>query len=373
MRSLWLGCDRPHDTHNNRRYRLVRICESAKARSTCIAGEDLRYVNGELSPNTGLLENSGANGVASYEQFIALRWRHRSMSETPEPMDQEPAPIPIGEPLAWPLLDENGTLLVRAGSIIASEEERRFLVEHFSFYAGAARAIPGAHSGLGDVRGEPITLAQMRLSIGSPIGMRSFFAATSPMRRSRIIGFSPDRSLFATAPRVGKLPLVLSVGENVQAVAIGAHAVYSFSCTVLASCDQPFHYLVLSEPGAVRSLRERKAARVHTRLAVRFTLAGSDGELQGLGLGRDLSVQGMSLLSPHPIGGLGSHVHVSFPISTAQLDTQFEAVAVVRNVKDGAAADGGLAAYGLEFESVSGEQQFALRSFLFDCLSAGSV
>ncbi|MGG1943817.1 flagellar brake protein [Trinickia sp. NRRL B-1857] len=297
------------------------------------------------------------------------------MSETPEPMHQEPSaevPIPIGEPLAWPLLDQNGTLLVRAGSIIASEEERRFLVEHFSFYTGAARPITSAHPSSGDARGEPITLAQMRLSIGSPIGMRSFFAATSPMRRSRVIGFSPDRSLFVTAPRVGKLPLVLSVGENVQAVAIGAHAVYSFSCTILATCDQPFHYFVLSEPGAVRSLRERKAARVHTRLAVRYTSAGSDGELQGLGLGRDLSVQGMSLLSPHPIGEIGSNVHVSFPISTAQLDTQFEAVAVVRNMKHSGAADG-LVAYGLEFESVSGDQQFALRSFLFDCLSANSL
>jgi c-di-GMP-binding flagellar brake protein YcgR len=332
------------------------------------------HINEQRSQNVTSLENAAAVGVASYEQFIALPWRHRSMSETPEPMDQEPSAevaIPVGEPLAWPLLDQTGTLLVRAGSIIASEEERRFLVEHFSFYAGAPRPTGGVHSGSDDVRGRPITLAQMRLSIGSPIGMRSFFAATSPMRRGRIIGFSPDRSLFATAPRVGKLPLVLSVGENVQAVAIGAHAVYSFSCTVLATCNQPFHYLVLSEPGAVRSLRERKAARVHTRLAVRYSAAGPDGELQGLGLGRDLSVQGMSLLSPHPIGGLGSHVHVSFPISTAQLDTQFEAVAVVRNVKDGAAD--GLAAYGLEFESVSGEQQFALRSFLFDCLSADLV
>ncbi|PMS14780.1 flagellar brake protein [Trinickia dabaoshanensis] len=313
-------------------------------------------------------------GVASYEQFIALPQRHRSMSESPVPMDHEPAPIPIGEPLAWPLLDQNGTLLLRAGSIVGSEEERRFLIDHFSFYKGVARTgtAENANPGASDARAAPVTLTQMRLAIGAPIGMRSFFATTSPMRRSRLIGFSPDHSLFVTAPRVGKLPLVLSAGENVQAVAIGAHAVYSFSCTVLAACSEPFHYLVLSEPGAVRLLRERKAARVQTRLAVKYRALSTDGEAQGLGLGRDLSVQGMALVSPRVLGAIGAQVQVSFPIRTAQVDTQFEAMAIVRNVKDSVAPDG-LVTHGLEFESVSGEQQFALRSFLFDCLSGSAL
>jgi c-di-GMP-binding flagellar brake protein YcgR len=299
------------------------------------------------------------------------------MSDSPELERHEgidEVQIPVGSALAWPLLDQDGRLLLRAGTVISTEAERRFLLEHFSFYAGTAKAAAqqGAAAAVGHGHGGRIGLVDMRLSIGSPIGIRSFFATTSPMRRSRVIGASPDRSLFVAAPRVGKLPLVLTAGENVQAVAIGAHAVYSFSCTVLASCNQPFHYLVLSEPGQVRLLRERKAARVQTRLAVsyRASLPEPEGETHGLGLGRDLSVQGMSLVSPRLLGDVGSHVHVSFPISTVHVDTEFEAEAVVRNLKDSREADG-LVAYGLEFEGVSGEQQFALRSFLFDCVSAG--
>lgn len=69
--------------------------------------------------------------------------------------------------------------------------------------------------------------------------------------------------------------------------------------------------------------------------------------------------------------GDGVCVRVGFPISTAQGEMQFEALARVRNVKEGVDADGAIE-YGLEFESVSAEQQFALRSFLFDCLSARS-
>lgn len=295
------------------------------------------------------------------------------MSDSPELERHEgldEVQIPVGSALAWPLLDHDGRLLLRAGTVIATQEERRFLLEHFSFYAGATKTAvqPVGAAGDGHGHGEHIALVDMRLSIGSPIGIRSFFATSSPLRRSRVIGFSPDRSLFVSAPRVGKLPLILTVGENVQAVAIGAHAVYSFSCTVLASCNQPFHYLVLSEPGNVRRLRERKAARVQTRLAVSYRAALAEGDAHGLALGRDLSVQGMSLVSPRVLGEVGSHVHVSFPISTAQIDTEFEATAVVRNLKDSRETDG-LVAYGLEFESISGELQFALRSFLFDCVS----
>lgn len=300
------------------------------------------------------------------------------MSDSPEPKQHDALTddvrIPVGSALAWPLLNQDGRLLLRAGTVIATEEERRLLLEHFSFYVGAAKAgvQEGAATGAGHGPGERMTLVGMRLSIGSPIGLRSFFAATSPLRRSRVIGFSPDYSLFVATPRVGRLPLVLAVGENVQAVAIGAHAVYSFSCTVLASCDQPFHYLVLSAPGNVRLLRARKAARVQTRLAVSYEAPRPEGNTRGLGLGRDLSVQGMSLVSPRMLGEVGSHVRVSFPISTAQIDTEFEAAAVVRNVKDSRDADG-LVAHGLEFESVSAEQQFALRSFLFDYMSASAL
>ncbi|RDU97306.1 flagellar brake protein [Trinickia dinghuensis] len=297
------------------------------------------------------------------------------MSELPESKQREPMAevhIPVGTPLAWPLLDQEGRLLLRAGTVIASDAERRFLLEHFALYPGTLKheAPQGAGSEAG--RAERLTLADMRLSIGSPIGVRSAFAASSPMRRSRVIGFSPDHALFVVVPRGGASPLVLSEGENVQAVAIGAHAVYSFSCTVMATCSQPFHYLVLSPPGAIRTLRGRKAARVQTRLAVSYRAASADGEAQGLGLGRDLSVQGMSLVSARVLGEVGSRVHVSFPISTPQVDTEFEAAAVVRNVSTGSGVDG-LVAHGLEFESMNGEQQFALRSFLFDCLSAASL
>jgi c-di-GMP-binding flagellar brake protein YcgR len=281
------------------------------------------------------------------------------------------AQLPLGVALAWPLLDDEGRVLLRAGGIIATDEERRFLLKHFSFYGGAAGASEqetvldsGAHAD----SNERLTLAGMRLAIGAPVGIRSLGTTGGPMRRSKLIGVSPERMLFVASPSAGKKAFAPMIGENVQVVAIGAQSVYAFSCTVLALCNQPSEYLVLSEPGAIRKLRERKALRVRTRIAVRYR---TDGEGEGLALGRDLSVRGMSLISPRSLAEVGACVHVSFPIRTAQGETDFEAPARVRNVEEGVDADGAIE-YGLEFEPVGVDQQCALRSFLFDCLSGRS-
>lgn len=296
------------------------------------------------------------------------------MTTVPEPNRPgqfDDTQLQVGVALAWPLLDVEGRVLLRAGAVVATEEQRRFLFKHFSFYAGNVGTAAAAGSGDGaahDASNNRLTLAGMRLSIGAPVGIRSSVSTSGPMRRSKLIGVSAERMLFVASPSAGNPAATPTAGENVQVVAIGAHAVYSFSCTVLAVCQQPCAYLVLSEPGAIRILRERKTLRVRTRIAVRYR--SEDGG-EGFALGRDLSVRGMSLVSARPLGDVGARVHVAFPISTAQGETEFEAPARVRNVKEGVDADGSIE-HGLEFESVSGEQQFALRSFLFDCLSARS-
>jgi c-di-GMP-binding flagellar brake protein YcgR len=294
------------------------------------------------------------------------------MTTVPEPNRPgqfDETQLQVGVALAWPLLDEEGRVLLRAGAVVATEEERRLLLRHFSFYAGKAGVAAGSGDGAArDASGDRLTLAGMRLSIGAPVGVRSSVSTSGPMRRSKLIGVSTERMLFVAASKAGNPAATPMTGENVQVVAIGARAVYSFSCTVLAVCQQPSEYLVLSEPGVIRMLRERKALRVRTRVAVRYR--GEDGD-EGLALGRDLSVRGMSLVSSRPLGEVGVGVRVAFPISTAQGEMEFEAPARVRNVKEGVDTDGSNE-YGLEFESVSVEQQFALRSFLFDCLSARS-
>src|ERR1700761_8981287 len=101
--------------------------------------------------------------------------------------------VPIGTPLAWPIVDADGSLLFDRGAVVIGPDERRFLFEHFKPRRGG----PGeaAHTQYAAVEPDaandddaPLSLQDTHLSIGALIGLRPQ-NASGPMQPSRIIGF----------------------------------------------------------------------------------------------------------------------------------------------------------------------------------------
>ncbi|WP_248295365.1 flagellar brake protein [Paraburkholderia sp. UYCP14C] len=253
-------------------------------------------------------------------------------------------------------------MLLRAGTILCRESQRNFLLSYFHPRRGDATAF---QQNSRNDEPHPVTLEDMHLSIGALLGMRSQIGMGRAMHASRVIGFSPSHTLFVTPPVVGGQPLMLMPGENVEIVAVTTQAVFWFVCTVETVCTHPFDYLVLSAPGNIKQLRERKAVRVRTHLAVRHGIDLTGPALDGMGVGCDLSVFGMSLATTAPIGRIGERLRVAFQLTTRSVDTEFSAVAVIRNVQTGT-APAALCTHGLEFEGLSSEQQLALKAFVFD-------
>jgi c-di-GMP-binding flagellar brake protein YcgR len=259
-------------------------------------------------------------------------------------------------------VDQDGSVLLRAGTILCREAQRNFLLSHFHPQRGGAAEFQDKSR---NAAPQPVTLDDMHLSIGALLGMRSQIGMGRAMHGSRVIGFSPSHTLFVTPPMVGGQPLMLMPGENVEIVAVTTQAVFWFVCTIEAVCTHPFDYLVLSAPGNIRQLRERKAVRVRTHLAVRHGIDLTAQALDGMGVGCDLSVFGMSLATTAPIGRIGERVSVAFQLTTRSVDTEFTTVAVIRNVQTGTNPTA-LCTHGLEFEGLSSEQQLALKGFVFD-------
>jgi len=270
--------------------------------------------------------------------------------------------LPIGAPLPWRVVDRDGSVLLHKGTVLCREDQRTFLLSHFQPHRGDAAEFQET---LRNAAPHPVTLDDMNLNIGALLGMRAQIGMGRAMHASRVIGFSPGHKLFVTPPVVGGQPQMLVPGENVEIVAVSTQAVFWFICTVEAVCTYPFDYLVLSAPGNIRPLRERKAVRVRTHLAVRHGADLAGKALDGMGIGRDLSEYGMSLAATAPIGAVGQRICVAFQLSTRSVDTEFEAVAVIRNVLPGTTA-GALCTHGIEFEGIRQEQQLALKAFVFD-------
>lgn len=276
--------------------------------------------------------------------------------------------VPIGTPLAWPIIDSDGTLLFATGGILIGESERRFLFENFTPLRGdldAAGQPAATAAATGPDAPVPLTVKDMHLTIGGLIGLRPQMAAGGAMHPCRVIGFAPNETLFATPPIFEGRFLALTIGENVEVVAIASQAVFRFVCTVEAVCQHPFEYVVLSKPGVIRRLRERKSIRVRARLAVRYGAGESGNAYEGLGLVTGISALGMSLTAAMPIGQVGNRLRVSFRLKSNDLDTQIATGAIIRNVQTGS-ADSELTIHGLELDQLDLAQQMAMKVYVFD-------
>lgn len=289
-----------------------------------------------------------------------------------------PDAVPVGTPLEWPIVDSDGTLLFERGAILVGDDERRFLFEHFKPQRGdlvdaaanaADIAAPGndTAAATGTGAAAKLSLKDMHLTIGALLGVRTQLGSGAPMHPCRIIGFAPNQALFVTPPLTEGRIVPLGLGENIEIVAIASHAVFRFVCTVDAICRSPFDYVVLSKPGVIRRLRERKSIRVRAHIAVRFGIGTSgntsSSTYDGIGVARGLSAVGMSLAASWTLGAVGDRLRVAFRLQSADLDTQIETSAVIRNVQK---TPGQPSVHGLEFDQLDTTQQMAMKVFVFD-------
>jgi len=281
-----------------------------------------------------------------------------------------PDAVPVGTPLEFPLVDSDGTLLFDRGAIVIGADEHRFLFQHFKPQRGDLSATGEDGSATPQSAAKPadldsLTLKEMHLTIGALIGVRSQVGMGAPMHPSRIIGFAPNESLFVTPPLVDGKAMQLAVGENVEIVAIASQAVFRFVCTVDSVCQVPFHYLVLSKPGVVRRLRERKSVRVRASLPLRFSIDAEGTGYESLGLVQSVSAMGMSFAAPWTVGEVGKRIRVAFTLRSKDLETSIDTTAIIRNVQPGSTS-GDLATHGIEFEKLTQVEQMALKVYVFD-------
>ena len=281
----------------------------------------------------------------------------------------DPGQLPLETPLPLAVFHHDGTMLLPQGGVLNSEQ-RDFLFAHFQPYRNSAEeaSLANAQDGLADRadRGKgPLTLDDMNLAIGALLGIRSQAGTGREMLPCRLIGFRPGGAMFVTPPAAAQAAWEPFQGEQVEIVAIATQAVFWLVCTVEAVCTHPFRYLVLSEPGTIRRLRERRAVRVRTQLAVRYGVDLTGSQLDRLGIGCDISVLGMSLAAGRKIGELGERIRVEFPVEAGNAGATFQAVAVIRNLRADTPQEG-LTLHGLEFDALSPESQVALKTFVFD-------
>ncbi len=286
----------------------------------------------------------------------------------------KPSDLPIGRPLAWRVVDTDGTLLLDAGAVLPTAADRDFLFEQFEPQREDISDNFAAPVEKNDDSPKVITLAEMGLTIGSRLGVRGVVDGVHTTYASRMIGLTPNELIFMTMPTSSVGRLSLDPRDTVEVVAVSARAVYLFTCSVESVCPAPYPYVILSKPRIIRRLRERRAERIKTRFPVIFSGTPSEGApVSGLGIANDISDLGMALSTSSEIGNVGDWLKVRFYLDMHSTTLCIEADSEIRNVKaTDADTDGRLSfEYGLEFAELPLEQRHGLRNFVLSHRSLG--
>lgn len=280
-----------------------------------------------------------------------------------------PDAVPVGEPLAWPVVDRDGALLLDAGSVLVGEAERDFLFQHFAPHRGDVErpeVAPQSAAATADAGEAAATTRDMHLNIGALMGLRPEIGASgAPMHPCRLIGFAPNEALFVTTPYVDGRPIAITPGENVEIVAIASQAVYRFVCTVHALSHAPLDYLVLSQPANIRRLRERRSIRVRAQFPVRYGIGEEGAGYDGVALARGISALGLSVSAAWALGKVGERLRVSFQLRSGDNATAIETTAVIRNVQ-AETGDPAQTTLGLELDRLTPAEQMAMKVYVFD-------
>ncbi|MBJ9965160.1 PilZ domain-containing protein [Burkholderia seminalis] len=268
-----------------------------------------------------------------------------------------------GVPLGFDLYDADGAALLPAGTTLHDAAQHAFLFDHF-------RPVRRRDDADADPRVQAAMPAatRMGLSAGAAIGIRRRVGTTRALQRCRLIGVAASGALFVEPQPAAVLEFAR--GDDIEAVAIGRAAVSRFGATIEAvqtSGATPF--MILSPPGFVDRLRTRAEPRVPVRIAA--CCAGGPDPAEGLGMVRDISLNGLSIAVDRPIAAAGEPLRVLLPYAA---DDRVELLALDGTVRAVHAdpATPALTLHHMAFGEPADDDRVRLKALLFDRLMASA-
>ncbi|WP_367188401.1 PilZ domain-containing protein [Burkholderia sp. Ed8] len=266
-----------------------------------------------------------------------------------------------GVPLGFDLYDADGAALLPAGTTLRDAAQHAFLFDHFRPMRRRDDADPRAQAAM-----PPAT--RMGLSAGAAIGIRRRVGTTRALQRCRLIGVAASGALFVEPQPAAVLEFAR--GDDIEAVAIGRAAVSRFGATieaVQASGAAPF--MILSPPGFVDRLRTRAEPRVPVRIAA--CCAGGADPAEGIGMVRDISLNGLSIAVDRTIAATGEPLRVLLPYAAADRVELLALDGTVRAVHADPATPA-LTLHHTAFGEPADGDRVRLKALLFDRLMASA-
>ncbi|QLI82034.1 flagellar brake protein [Chitinibacter fontanus] len=288
--------------------------------------------------------------------------------------------LQIGVPLAHPIYDGQGILLLREGQIIQNEKQLATISEQGLFRnplwqataaasptrPKATRIIPSdtpAAPTPKKVAKPPKHFAQIKLPPNSTLHVQSLGDPLKPKSSIKLIGWLEKTGvLISTLNQQGAI-LPFREGETLQLKTIAGKDVITFQGTVEKVCFTPFPYLHLSWPERLDIHQLRNSFRVNVNLIVSIS---GDGLKQTPAKITNLSASGAMLEGGNLKLESQQQIQIALRLPAAGEEHTMTIAATVRNCHIDPPAV--TMQYGIEFEPLGVAERLVLEHFIFHSL-----
>ncbi|MCX7945559.1 MAG: flagellar brake protein [Hydrogenophilus sp.] len=274
----------------------------------------------------------------------------------------------VGKPIPFDVYDRDGRLLLRAGYVIETKEEKEKLLklgpernvstdERFRAALSSAERI--SQTGTEEARrAVSMAFVDLRLTPGDVLQVQ--LANDEERLLTRYIGMLRNRSLLIEAITRADLPVFVREGTVLQIKGTSGSFAFAFAASVVANVNKPFAYHHLTYPAEVKAVRLRRTERVAVRLVCAVLEKGEEQPHGGVML--DLSLGGCLLATRHPLQ-VGQEVTLKFKLRLGDAEIILAVAATVRSkrtLENAREGDG----YGMQFLDLSSEETIALLTYI---------
>jgi c-di-GMP-binding flagellar brake protein YcgR len=295
-----------------------------------------------------------------------------SMAATPPPhalYRLRKEQVAIGRPLAWPVYDRDGQLLLCAGYVIETPRQLERLSENGLYRPRMEVFKPEAVGAAGGGEGWKIATAghheyrfeEIDLPVGATLQLQRI-GLDETRYSTQLVGYLLGATILVRVPTDDGSLVLLREGQPLVVRAFSGTDAFAFVTQVTTARYSPQPYLHLAWPAVVAGTTVRQQRRIETRLIATVSADGADGAASKAAKVVDLSAGGARLRANEKLGEAGARLSIAFRLPTASADATLALAAEVRSaepVEGGAGFD-----HGVRFVDVEPLHALALCGFV---------
>ena len=272
--------------------------------------------------------------------------------------------LKVGQPLSWDLFDQERKPLMERGHIIKTTAELKELSRRSSVLLRLKAS--SEKIGAIDKKISEFNFDDMQLKVGDRLQLQLHSSAKSSCRLNNdtcmvtVIGYVPDHSLIVSMPKTDQLigqPFL--EGDQILVRLFSGRCAFSFTVFVDKLVKLSFKYLHLSFPKHILGQTIRKSRRVRTAIEAEATVNSGSIPL----IITNLSAAGAEISTHTELGGIGTLIELSVKVKIHENEISLRLQSIIRSFKAINKQDA--LRYGVEFTSLQAEQNFSLRSFIY--------